>query len=125
MGKEEGWKNLTVPKKGEVRNPKGRPKGSKNVKTILKKFLDKPDTEDPNLSVMEATLLKLIGKARKGDLAALNMLMDRTEGKPVQKNMNANVDLSYEDYLETLNKGEDDDEDIPPFCIPESDASKD
>lgn len=40
MGKEEGYKNLIPAKKGEIRNPNGRPKGTLNLATRIQKMLD-------------------------------------------------------------------------------------
>ena len=39
---EKSLKNLRPARKGEVRNPKGKPKGSKSLKTLLKAALNTP-----------------------------------------------------------------------------------
>ena len=85
-------KTLRPMKKGETRNPNGRPKGSLNSKTILNKFLaleqqvKNPITgEFENMSVYELMSLAIIAKARKGDLQAYKEILDRLEGKAQQK----------------------------------------
>lgn len=40
MGREAGYKNLIPPKKGEVRNPKGKPKGTKHLSTWIKEMME-------------------------------------------------------------------------------------
>lgn len=90
--KNAGHKNLIPPKKGEVRNPKGKPKGTLDTKTILKKFLHLVmDTNNPitgvteNLSVLEQMNLKQIANALGGDLSSYRELIDRYEGKVLNK----------------------------------------
>lgn len=40
MGKEEGYKNLIPAKKGEVRNPNGKPKGTLHLSTHIRNMLE-------------------------------------------------------------------------------------
>ena len=75
---------IPPPQKGEVRNPNGRPKGSKNRSTIARKWLEtiqsakNPITgEDEKLSQEDLMTLALLKKARKGDVAAYKQLMDQ------------------------------------------------
>lgn len=82
--------NLKPAKKGEVRNPKGRPPGP-NSKTILRRFFALEEkTRNPvtgaeeHMSQLEILFLQQMAKARKGDLAALKELLDRYEGRPQQ-----------------------------------------
>jgi len=63
--------------KGTSGNLNGRPKGTKNVKTRLKELLAIGDRET-------AIFEKLIVKAKKGDLRAIEMVLDRIDGKPSQ-----------------------------------------
>lgn len=83
--------NLIPAKKGEVRNPNGRPKGVPNSKTRLLRLLEiTQDLKNPitgeveGFSVAEQLDLQQIIKARKGDTKAYSVLMDRLEGKPAQ-----------------------------------------
>lgn len=74
-------------------NKKGRPKGSQNLSTILQKWLKvkeivRPDMvpllkKDQNLTQLDIIVLQLIQKARKGDLGAIQELLNRYAGKPV------------------------------------------
>ena len=86
-------------KPGESGNPKGRPKGSKNVSTLVKELLEKVAPED----VSNAKFVKEFVKTKKptvkdalaarmiynaiivGDGRAIRELLDRTEGKVLQK----------------------------------------
>jgi Family of unknown function (DUF5681) len=88
--------NIIPPKKGEVRNPNGRPKGSLNSKTVLQKYLaltekvKNPVTgEFENMNQLEIMMLSVIKNGRKGDLRAVRELLDRLEGKAQQ-----NVDMT-------------------------------
>lgn len=72
-------------------NP-GRPKGTLNSSTILKRFLDterdivNPLTnETENLTVAEEMALQQIKSALKGDLNAYREILDRIEGKSIAR----------------------------------------
>jgi hypothetical protein len=78
-------------KPGQSGNPKGRPKGTQNISTRLRRLLDvtenlsNPITEEvEGFSVLEQIDMKLILKAREGDLASIKEVYDRLEGKPKQ-----------------------------------------
>lgn len=80
--------NLTVPAKGEVRNPNGRPKGSVNRKTILNYLLFEADIEQLGIiknkpdwwgkvkprTVYEVMTVAMAAKAMSGDTRAFNAL---------------------------------------------------
>jgi hypothetical protein len=99
MPREDGYKNLKPPVKGEIRNPKGRGT-SKNTKTILERFLNlemkqqNPFTKEmENMSVLELMNLKQIANALEGDLQAFKEIIDRHEGKikeVIETNSNVN-----------------------------------
>lgn len=83
--------NLIPPKKGEIRNPNGRPKGIPNSKTRMRRLLElTQDLKNPvtgeieGFSVMEQIDMKLIQKARSGDLPAIREILNRLEGLPAQ-----------------------------------------
>lgn len=92
--------NLIPAKKGEIRNPKGYPKGVPHSRTRLKRLLQisenltNPITQEvEGFSVAEQLDLAQIIKARKGDTRAYDTIMDRLEGKPQQTvDMNVIVD---------------------------------
>ena len=94
--------NLKYIQKGEVRNPKGRPTGSKNRATIVREILEiviKPDspvlknlesTIDPTDQAQVTTLqqLMVLGQAVaaiEGNAASFMALMDSAYGKVADK----------------------------------------
>jgi hypothetical protein len=84
--------NLIPPKKGEVRNPKGKPKGTLNRATIAKKWLKAMESavnpitgKDERLTQSDIITLAQIKKARKGDTHAYKALMDSGFGLPKQE----------------------------------------
>ena len=82
--------NLIPPVKGEIRNPKGKAKGTLNSKTRLIRLLTiMQDVENPitheveGFSVLEQMDIAQIQKALGGDSKAYEILLDRLEGKPI------------------------------------------
>jgi hypothetical protein len=80
-------------KPGQSGNPKGRPPGSRNLKTDLTALLKKPvsireDGELRQVSRQQAMLLSLFDKALRGDVKAANqiitmlMKMEAPEAEP-------------------------------------------
>ena len=85
-------KNLKPFKKGQSGNPKGRPKGSLDSATIIRKWLEakseytNPITKKKELGqLFDEVVIGLIAKARKGDARAFEALLDRAEGRVTQK----------------------------------------
>lgn len=71
-------------KKGQSGNPKGRPKGTINMTTILKKTLSETidveeNGEKKTISKMEAAVRKLIDEAITGDMQAFRVLSVLTQ----------------------------------------------
>lgn len=116
-------------KPGQSGNPKGRKKGVPTYRTILRQILameadpsdlHRDDDETRNMmakmeeklgrriSKKELVTLKLAQQSMRGVIPAMKEMADREEGKVPQTNINENVDVSYEDYLLSLNKEEDD-----------------
>lgn len=68
---------------GERRNPKGRPKGSRNVDTILSQVMDTPrkireNGKERKVTTTEVVVLTQIKKAtEQGDTRAAQYLLDR------------------------------------------------
>lgn len=90
--------------KGQSGNPNGRPKGVPNTATRLQRFLNatmrgkNPVTkEEEEFSVAELMDLQQIAKAMKGDTAAWEKILDRMEGKTMQRNENINLDMAITD----------------------------
>lgn len=84
--------NLIPAEKGEVRNPHGRPVGSRSRSTIVKYWLEAiKEAKNPinnkleELPVADQIVLALIGKALKGDVYAFKELMDSGYGKMPDK----------------------------------------
>jgi uncharacterized protein DUF5681 len=68
-------------RKGMSGNPKGRPKGSKNLSTLLTEAaLDQVSAtiggKTRTISKLQAMAMQLATKAASGDLAAINKLLD-------------------------------------------------
>lgn len=66
--------------KGRSGNPKGRPKGTLNVATVLERTLREPVVINENgqrktITKMRAAVKQLVNKAASGDLIALRQLM--------------------------------------------------
>lgn len=84
-------------------NPNGRPKGSLNRSTIVKKWLEAEEKiKNPitgtqeSLTQADIMTLGLIKEARKGNVAAYKELMDSGFGKLTdQLNVTGDVDLSH------------------------------
>src|SRR5919106_1065841 len=67
-------------KKGQSGNPKGRPKGAKNLRTILNSVLDKAikvheEGEPRSMSRLEALCTSLYARALKGDNRAVELIL--------------------------------------------------
>jgi len=102
-------------KKGQVNNPKGRPVGCLNFKTVMKKILSDSDilnggTGEPMAPVAKRVFIalsRLNGNDRDA-LAACSLILDRLEGKTPQtvrqENENPLSSLSDEDLQEMLSK---------------------
>ena len=105
--------NLIPPKKGEIRNPKGKPKGTLNLKTLIRKVLDKEiDIDDPLIKnsktkkrIIEAGLEKQAKRWMDGDNTAGKDLLDRYFGKAKDNlNIKAEVTTFQETIGEFFNK---------------------
>jgi hypothetical protein len=96
MANEE---NLKPFKKGEVTNPNGRPKGSRNRSTIVRELLEYASKqknvltgEEQTLTQEQAITLAMLVKAGKGDVNAYKALMDSSYGAPVQQIEQTNIE---------------------------------
>jgi replication-associated recombination protein RarA len=80
--KKIGYRNppqRTQFKKGHSGNPKGRPKGKRNLATVLEKTLHEKVIINENgrrkkITKLEAAVKQLVNKAASGDLRALHEL---------------------------------------------------
>lgn len=89
---------------GEVRNPKGRTPGSRNLIHILKDiFNNEIEVYDPisqkreRKCISEILILQLVAKGLKGDLRALELIINRAEGLPRQE-IDAKITSSNEKF---------------------------
>ena len=85
-------------KKGQVANPKGRPKKEYCLTDILKEQGDTKDvnTEDGKISRKQAISTKLWAMAMDGDVACLKYIFDRIDGRPKES-----IDIDMEASVET------------------------
>ena len=104
--------NLRPAKKGEVRNPKGKPKGTRNRSTIAREWLEvsqfitNPITgEKEKLEQQDIMTLAIIKKARDGDVAAYKALLDSAYGQPLQQ---IQQEVSKIDEIEIIIREADD-----------------
>jgi hypothetical protein len=84
--------NIRPPVKGEIRNPKGKPVGTKSRKTLLRKWLElnasvlTPITGEQQIGTIEdAVNIALIKKALEGDVNAIKEINDTLYGKITEK----------------------------------------
>lgn len=109
--------NLIATRPGS-NNGGGAKKGMRKISAIFSKILSYqfkgdltllgidtagiPPEEIMLLTNEEVIALQVVQKAARGDIAAAQMIYDRTEGKPVQVNHNLNAETTYTEYLEKL-----------------------
>jgi hypothetical protein len=73
--------------KGVSGNPRGRPKGSRNLRTLLDTELDRPITireqggRSRKLSKAEALIKRMVNTALEGDLRAHKLILEQYSGK--------------------------------------------
>ena len=99
-------------KKGQSGNPKGRPKKLPGLDELLTEVLGDGDA-------MERVLRKLLSMAEKGNLRAIEIILDRAYGKAKQEvaikpfedmvNGRPLADWTDEEIMEALKKYEEDD----------------
>lgn len=83
--------NLIPWKEGDPSpNPSGRPKGSKNLSTILKAMLEEDvevviDGKKERRQFQEVIIRKLLKKANDGEIRAIKEIFDRVDGKSKQE----------------------------------------
>lgn len=75
---------------GESGNPNGRPKGTRNLSTILKAMLEEEievniDGVKSRKQFQEVIIRKLLKKANDGEIRAIIEIFDRVEGKAKQE----------------------------------------
>lgn len=73
--------------------------------------------EDGNLTNLEVMAHSLARAAAFGDIKAVEVILDRILGKPKQQTENINMRMSYQDFLDSINKNENEREckDVTPI----------
>ncbi len=89
------------------RNTRGRPKGSRNVRTVLMEMLKEKIRFNGKLTRKDVVIVRqLVRKAAKGNLKAADMVMDRVDGKPqnhdIEKREHGYVVQSEEEWNEYI-----------------------
>lgn len=120
MSNKTNLKHLKPWKKGESGNPKGKPPGTKNFRDVLEKIMrtemlakDPFNGEMRMISNQELLMLKLVSIARSKstsikDLRAIETIMDRIDGKPiqVQKIEGLNNDAEIKEIMDKMSDKE-------------------
>ena len=75
--------NLIPAKPGEIRNPNGKPKGTKNRSTLVRELLEA--RLDENHTYAQAMTKAVMEKALSGDVGAWDKLFDSAFGKVTDK----------------------------------------
>ena len=72
--------------KGQSGNPAGKPTGTLNLKTLIRKVWDEEITNDDGSSTIQGLLIikAMFEKAANGDVSAFKALCERLEGMPQQ-----------------------------------------
>lgn len=66
-------------------NPKGKPPWTRSVETLFRDAIEKIAKDNPEVKDVERELIiTLLAKAKKWDMRALEMYLDRLYGKPKQ-----------------------------------------
>ncbi len=89
------------------RNTKGRPKGSRNVRTVIKEILKEKILFNGKMTRKDKVIvMQLLRKAGKGNLKAADMVIDRVDGKSrnydIEKREHGYVVQSEEDWEEYI-----------------------
>ena len=72
---------------GKSGNPKGRPKGARNLRTQYLDEVNAPETSEPeSASKLQAAIRAQIEKAVQGDIRAIRDVMERVEKWEVERN---------------------------------------
>jgi hypothetical protein len=71
--------------RGSSGNPRGRPPSERALSTILRKLLRAPAPGQEGMSAREALCLQLVTRALEGDMTAIRLVLEYTDGKPAQR----------------------------------------
>jgi len=71
--------------RGSSGNPRGRPPSERALSTILRRLLRAPAPGQEGMSAREALCLQLLTRALEGDMTAIRLVLEYTDGKPAQR----------------------------------------
>lgn len=100
-------------KKGQSGNPKGRPKKTRNLSTLMEEELNvkitvKEGSKTVTMSKHAAIVKQLVNKALKGDLRASKAVFDYTQdiepSPEVLQELNPNEQKIFNEFLEQQSK---------------------
>lgn len=84
-------------KEGVSGNPKGKPKGARHFSTLLREAIIKV-AEGDDMPADRMIVKQLVDKAKKGDLQAIDRVLDRVDGK-AEQTINLDADIHTDDGL--------------------------
>jgi Family of unknown function (DUF5681) len=84
-------------KKGVILNPKGKPKGARHFSTLIKEAITRV-AEDGGTSDDKEIVKALVKKAKEGELKAIDMVLDRVDGK-AEQTINLDGEMTINDGL--------------------------
>lgn len=79
--------------KGKSGNPLGRGKGNLSMSTKIKIALNQIVVGEKT-TLGDEIITSLTRQAKMGDLKAIEMVLDRVDGKPTQTNQNLNININ-------------------------------
>lgn len=82
---------------GQSGNPKGKPKGARHFSTLIKEAIQKV-AEGDDEPADRLIVKQLVDKAKKGDLSAIDRVLDRVDGK-AEQTINLDADIHTDDGL--------------------------
>lgn len=83
--KDPRGKGLTPWKPGQSGNPKGRPPKGETVAEVWRAFLEGKDDPDDKMTRREKLMQAMYRKGLSGDVAAVKLVLERTDGLPIQR----------------------------------------
>jgi len=99
-------------RKGRSGNPRGRPKGSKNLLTLLEKELSQPITVSENgkkqtITRLQAMVKRIVSDGLQGNLKSLMTVFEilRRSGKLEETDIESLLPADYEDILDNYISG--------------------
>lgn len=99
---EEKQRPAHLWKPGQSGNPKGKLKGTRHFSTLIREAITKV-AEDTGTSDDKEIVRALVEKAKAGDLKAVDMVLDRVDGK-AEQTINLDGEMTINDGLSSEDK---------------------